>query len=409
MASPPTLLDLPHELLHHIFLHVDPADLARVRLICRFLDRYLKKNELLFKQLYLLSWDEPIEEAPFNLGSTWEKRLQNAVWLQKVLQSRNIDSKLNDYQKTAQLILALLYVRNSTTSKNLNFLEQVFDKLNLDALLCRSSLFEPEGAGDVTHGAASTEFERQLSAKLHCYYGIPIDPRTRKSNPTHPWARSRVYDLRNYDTNTMWGPFRADGSGRVDWEKMEAIMIVLGFNMKILVEESDVPFNAIWAVRFRGAVPYSAPYQKHSLANELELSLDARDPYGVTGTWLRVVCFLDYHDFYAFNFGSTAPADGGPRPPIDIREAIRFLKLGINVTKIEPPGPDDGQALPVVHFKGVSRLMHAFWDPNANSALTGTVRLTREGEIRWTSFSTFQGYACHFSAPYVCMKLAGLS
>ncbi|KAF3205950.1 hypothetical protein TWF679_009129 [Orbilia oligospora] len=202
----------------------------------------------------------------------------------------------------------------------------------------------------------------------------------------------------------MWGPFRADGSGRVDWEKLEAIMVVLGFNLKVLVEESDMPIGNLWGVKFRGAIPYSAPHLKPNLDNRLELPLDLRDPYGATGTWLRVVCFL-------------APADG-PRPPIDIREAIRFIKLGITVTKIEPPGPGDGQALPVVHFKGASRLMHAFWDPNANSELTGTVRLTTEGEIRWTSFSIFQGEERwrsegtmeeHFDIVVVGAGLAGIS
>ncbi|KAK6497034.1 hypothetical protein TWF481_002012 [Arthrobotrys musiformis] len=392
MASQCALLDLPHELLHQVLLNVDPADLARVRLTCAFLDQYLKKNELLFKELYLQFWDEPLEKAPTSIGPTWETRLQNVVWLQKVLASEHVHTKLNDYQRVVQLISALLQVKDPATSKNLDFFDEAFGKLNLDTLLCRSSLFQE--AGDKAHLTADTEFERQLSAKLHCYYGIPIDPRGRKSKPTHPWARSRVYDLRNYDTNTMWGPFRDDGSGRVDWEMVEAIMVVLGFNMEVLAEESDVSFGSLWAVKFRGAVPYSAPHLKCSLVNDPELPLEARDPYGVTGTWLRVVCFLDYHDFYAFNFGSLAPADGGPRPPIDIREAIRFIKLGITVTKVEPPGPEDGQALPVVHFKGASRLMPAFSDPNANSELTGTVRLTREGEIRWTSFSIFQGYVC---------------
>ncbi|KAK6344576.1 hypothetical protein TWF718_006536 [Orbilia javanica] len=390
MALQCALLDLPHELLHQILLNVDPADLARVRLTCTFLDRYLKKNELLFKELYLQSWDEPVENIPASIGPTWEKRLQNAVWLQKVLASDNANSKLNDYQRVVEFIVALLQVKDPTASKNLDFFDEVFDKLNLDTLICRSSLFEQ--AGDDAQVPADTEFERQLSAKLHCYYGIPIDPRGRKSRPTHPWARSRVYDLRNYDTNTMWGPFRPDGSGRVDWEKVEAIMIVLGFNMKVLVEESDVPFGSLWAVKFRGAVPYSAPHLKPNLDSGLDLPLEARDPYGVTGTWLRVVCFLDYHDFYAFNFGSLAPADGGPRPPIDIREAIRFIKLGISVTKIEPPGPNDGQGLPVVHFKGVlgnSKYLEP--DIPDDFRYIGTVRLTREGEIRWTSFSIFQG------------------
>ncbi|KAK6541341.1 hypothetical protein TWF694_007155 [Orbilia ellipsospora] len=326
------------------------------------------------------------------LGTNWEKRLHNAVWLEKILESDSPEAKLNDYQRVVNMITALLQVKNPDDSSNLVLLTDFFDgnKVNIDTLLCRSSLFE-EAGDDVTHIPANTEFERQLAARLHCYYGVPVDPRGKKGKPTHPWARSRVYDLRNYDANTMWGPFRADGSGRADWEKMEAIMIVLAYNMNVLVEEADVSFGAIWAVKFRGAMPYSGPYTKHPLLDQVSPSLEARDPYGVTGTWLRVVCFLDYHDFYAFNFSSNLPPEGEHRPPIDTREAIRFIKLGIQVTKIEPPGPDDGQDLPVVHFKGVARLIHAFWDPNANSQLIGSVRLTREGEIRWTSFSIFQG------------------
>ena len=32
------------------------------------------------------------------------------------------------------------------------------------------------------------------------------------------------------------------------------------------------------------------------------------------------------------------------------------------MTRIEPPGPDDGQDLPVVHFVGVSRSLNDSWD-----------------------------------------------
>ena len=45
--------------------------------------------------------------------------------------------------------------------------------------------------------------------------------------------------------------------------------------------------------------------------------------------------------------------------------------MNLKATRIEEPGPDDGQALPVVHFTGISRSMHANWDPNANSVIRG--------------------------------------
>lgn len=46
--------------------------------------------------------------------------------------------------------------------------------------------------------------------------------------------------------------------------------------------------------------------------------------------------------------------------------------MKIHVTKIEPPGPEDGQSLPVVHFEGISRSLDSSWDDNANSDLRGT-------------------------------------
>ena len=59
------------------------------------------------------------------------------------------------------------------------------------------------------------------------------------------------------------------------------------------------------------------------------------------------------------------------REPLDTQEAIRIIVMKIRVTKLEAPGEDDGQDLPVVHFSGTSRSMHSSWDPNANSVLEG--------------------------------------
>lgn len=106
--------------------------------------------------------------------------------------------------------------------------------------------------------------------------------------------------------------------------------------------------------------------------------------------------------------------------------AIRIIRVSWRVTKIESPdvhNEDDddeddgldwsnfqGERLPIVHFAGTSRSLHASWDPNANSKIRGkwaknndlciaaetdaergTVRQTPEGQIRWTTFSIFHG------------------
>lgn len=144
-----------------------------------------------------------------------------------------------------------------------------------------------------------------------------------------------------------------------------------------------------------------------SLLNNSGSSLEDQDPYGVTGTWARVsknqslwfvarltrftrsyaslvsscnrsrrylalvLTFPDYTDLYHFNFENEPIPDDQPREPIATQEAIRFITLNLRVRRIEAPGPADGQALPVVHFTGTSRSMHASWDPNANSKIRG--------------------------------------
>lgn len=53
----------------------------------------------------------------------------------------------------------------------------------------------------------------------------------------------------------------------------------------------------------------------------------------------------------------------------------------IRVTRIEPPGPEDGQALPVVHFEGFSKSLDSSLDENANSGLTGEVSVKGTGSF----------------------------
>lgn len=63
------------------------------------------------------------------------------------------------------------------------------------------------------------------------------------------------------------------------------------------------------------------------------------------------------------------------RPPLDVGEAARMIVMNLHVTSIEPPGPDDGQGLPVVHFKGISRSLDDDWDDDGNSSLRGIISL----------------------------------
>ena len=109
----------------------------------------------------------------------------------------------------------------------------------MELFLCRSSIFIR--AGENRSGIDTPDDIRQLSAKLHVLHGAPIEAAShisllpRSAKLVHPYARSLVYDLRRYTPKSLWGPFQDDGSLRVDWEKVEAIMIVLDHNHRITV------------------------------------------------------------------------------------------------------------------------------------------------------------------------------
>ncbi|KAL8930743.1 MAG: hypothetical protein Q9208_000284 [Pyrenodesmia sp. 3 TL-2023] len=250
---------------------------------------------------------------------------------------------------------------------------------------------------------------RKHSAELHCLYGLPMQNLPRSSTKSyhhnlraskgvklHPFARSRVYDLRQHTQWSVWGPFHSDGLQKVDWEKVESLMVILWHNVQAFADRYSahaLPLLPPWDKPFHGVTPYSLqlPPRPSKIERPISLSIDSQDPYGVTGIWMRIVCFLDYRELFSFNFSEDQPMTSEPRPPLDTEEAIRFIVIKMQATRIEEPGEEDGKGFPVVHFKGTSTSAIPPVDPNAKSKIRGTVRLTQQGQVRWTSFSVFHG------------------
>ncbi|KAI0972640.1 hypothetical protein F4678DRAFT_428859 [Xylaria arbuscula] len=401
------LTDLPPEIVYHILGYVDPQDLAWVPRTCKSLYHAVSANTALFKQVYLNHLDVP-SARPVD----WERSLKDLVRLRHLSGRSSVDDKKDELDFVHRTVVELL--RNASTddaqpgsparlppSRNAEILTNLFSvESNQEAFLCRSFIYERAraefDARDIRYWHGPPKPEHQKSAHLHCLYGVPLlfaypsPGRRTRHNSMHPFACSKVYDLRQYTEKTKWGPFMDDDTMRVDWEKVEAIMIVLGANMNHLGISGIHMCENFCNVPFAGTWPNSWK-SSHSSPQEVGAK-ESLDPYGITGVWLRVVCFLDYTDFFAFNFGAEAqPPPHVPRPSINVGQATRLILMRIFVTGIEKPAPQDGQDLPVVHFKGVSRSLDQSFDENADSDLRGTVRLTPEGEVRWTTFSIFGG------------------
>jgi hypothetical protein len=179
----------------------------------------------------------------------------------------------------------------------------------------------------------------RLSAKLHCLYGVPLgfeedhpavvdakrainlDGDELEFLATTTWrlAAKKVYDLREYGTDTgFWNPgpntcrgpfFDNDGLVRVDWQKVEAILCVLSFELRnevldytglpLIVKLFRLPFGGCWPDSY---IPWTlekdqidndkkSETKQGGAAQETVSELDKLDPYGVAGTWLRIVSF----------------------------------------------------------------------------------------------------------------------
>ena len=133
---------------------------------------------------------------------------------------------------------------------------------------------------------------RQASAKLHVFLGSPITRLPRDLYESlYPYAISKVYDLRNYTPDTLWGPYLPDGNASVDWEKMEAIMVIIGHNVRdFAVKNSDGTKTPLYSFEWDGLAAHS--YVHRPLTRSLKLdddeTVDFKDPYNVTGSWMRV-------------------------------------------------------------------------------------------------------------------------
>ncbi|KAI1656709.1 hypothetical protein F4813DRAFT_121884 [Daldinia decipiens] len=406
------LIELPPEIVQHVLGYVEPSDLGWIPRVCKDLYHIVNGNTSLFRIVYLNNYDNPLNKPVVD----WTQAVHDVVRLQSIGRRDRVQDKKNELSFVYNTVKSFLQnaatdterfpLTTHLTSRNTEILRSIFEEeTNQSAFLCRSTIFgraRKECICSDSH-ISSVQADHQKSAHLHCLFGVPIlyarpeSHQTRESKMS-PYACSMVYDLRRYTEKTKWGPFMDDDTDRVDWEKAEAIMIVIGSNLRRLGLARFPLCSSFWDSPFAGTWPQS--YIPHHIPRrpgspEVPDPLELQDPYGVTGTWLRIVCFLDYTDFHLYNFaeGAQLPRDI-PRPALDVGQATRLILMRIRVTSIEPPGPEDGQELPVVHFKGISQPLDDSYNDNANSDLKGmkgTVRLTREGEVHWTTFSIFNG------------------
>jgi hypothetical protein len=261
-----------------------------------------------------MAQDEPPRSVK-GVEPDWEEGLHKLVKLRTILAAYQDEKKWpiatfynNDsdpealkhkthFRFAAETVVEFLQTASpGESSLNVELLSRLSEnERNREFLLCNSELFQRSRGSS----CAGFSVDRQLSAKLHCLYGVPIESTGRtRSSRTYPYACSKVYDLRNYTHNTIWGPYLEDGSLYVDWEKMEAIMVVIGHNLRMLSERTrNDLYGSIWSKPFEAAVPDSYVSFSMPRIDETTPPPDAMDPFNVTGTYMRVSTTVRFNAF----------------------------------------------------------------------------------------------------------------
>jgi hypothetical protein len=195
---------------------------------------------------------------------------------------------------TVEELVATMSLDEYGITRNQQLVTELFQHIeqNHDAFMCRSSLFGRDGS--TKRKPAEDEEGRQLSAKLHSLFGFPPSKVGKKDLSINPYARSRVYDLRNYTDKNEWGPFRNDGTWRVDWEMIESIMIVIGHNSCFCTHVVSNRLRPPWFSPLDGVIPAGTGRIGNTvpdymaLVQQPDIPLNMKDPYGAEGIWARV-------------------------------------------------------------------------------------------------------------------------
>ena len=76
-TEPPTLIDLPRELLHNIAAECNPPDLGKISRSCRTLHDYILGDRLVFRDVFLrhyVSSNNWHESSDIDLGIGYSKQ-----------------------------------------------------------------------------------------------------------------------------------------------------------------------------------------------------------------------------------------------------------------------------------------------------------------------------------------------
>ncbi|KAI0076228.1 hypothetical protein K474DRAFT_1279125 [Panus rudis PR-1116 ss-1] len=365
-----TFRAVPVEIAEEILAYCHPRDVARVSQTCRqFHSIVYEGDRYLWRALFLsYPFDDPrqFSSSPSNASKVdqaddydWMGEVQRRVYAEIVVLSGRKGRDLTP-------ILRTLLSGAALQSYNITWLEKILKDT------------------DILRDESTNSEELSLRHQLRSYISLSYD--TKRSpflKQLRLQSRCCVYDLRNYNAANLWGPYTiVEGEIRPNWKHVESIINVVTLNMR---ELDDIP---------AGFMLFRGKFRKPSLERTRAYSAPGtrnRKPHdwaGVEGTWRRIVAFMDYRELFAFNYSD---GNGTANPDFfddEVEEAVRLVEMNLTIdrdAKIEPEQFDD-PAYPPIAYRGIARGTHS-----AVGQIKGTVRRYRNGTIRWTFLTYYDG------------------
>ncbi|RXW23825.1 hypothetical protein EST38_g2023 [Candolleomyces aberdarensis] len=243
MASPLLLMEMPIEVLQRVFAYCHPREASMFSQASRAAYNliYFPDDQYLWRQLYLnYPFDHPEVaehrrlEQKVNFSSepqpiNYSERLIGLIKAEKAASNpppttEEETDALNAFISLAQELP--VYSDTDCLSLNVDWLEKTLENAPL--------LTQPHS----THSPNDDQGEREsLRARLRCYLRSSFKDteatlsKTQEEFFVTKRNRSRcfVYDLRNYTSESRWGPFTPDN--RVNWVHVEHLMNVVWMNL----------------------------------------------------------------------------------------------------------------------------------------------------------------------------------
>ncbi|KAI6030429.1 hypothetical protein F5J12DRAFT_800318 [Pisolithus orientalis] len=357
------VVDLPLELLEHILYMLDPLDVSRIAQSNRFF-----RKIRFWRGLYLaLPLDDPrdsvtylgnprlrtgtsamgsamaIEETQIDTSNVnpsssvepsdidWQGELQRIIRARTVVRNPQLSRK-GEWKEVLTTLLELAttlppvpFAESECASRNVAWVQRLLQDgafLDIESTMDDQDdqaghRFEKagEGSGMTPHRAGRdnrmpayqrpdlTAEESQMLARLHTWVGLTqrdvTRPRARVA------SRAFVYDLRNFGSKNLFGPFMLDGTMRVDWKCMWALAHVYGMKWIEMEKEEtgdysdrdvDMDMNNEWY-----SCPLSLPFCQSVIPPGMNLDTEL-DWAGVEGLWYVGYSFLDHREFLSKDF-----------------------------------------------------------------------------------------------------------